>query len=921
VTNPTARLTTALAGRYTIEREIGSGGMATVYRAHDVRHDRWVALKVMRPELAALIGAERFLAEIKTTAKLQHPHILPLLDSGEVTEGRSEYGEGSRSVFYAMPYVEGESLRQRIERVKQLPIAEAVRIAIEVAEALDYAHRHGVIHRDIKPANILLHEGRALVADFGIALAVSRSDGAARMTETGMSLGTPHYMSPEQAMGERNLDARTDVYALGCVLYEMLAGEPPFTGATAQIVVAKTLNADPEPITTVRRTVPPNVAAAVMTALQKLPADRFGSAAEFAAALANPAYGTTAAGSARAARSVIRRTSVVAVIGGAAGIAGMALGVLITKALERPAIDQFLAAQFEMPVPDSIIGRGFSAGGETPVFPTRDGRLLWFTPAGLWERSLDTTGARLLLRGAQTRMNIQDISADGSTLLVSQSVGDPGGRGGRGGTHVTLNAISLRGGASRVLVDSADYAAWGGDGYIYYTYFSPQVGKGGLARIRATGGRPDTLASFADSASTVPQNLTMLPEGKGLVMTLGTRTAPSLVAFDLHGRTWHQLGAGGPKVKYVEPGFLLFSSGPSIMAAPFDTRRFAFSQPPLPLVTVDAPNVRFSVNGGTLVYRGAGSGSEAPPLALRSRHGETRQLPNVPSGWFFQSPAVSPDGQRFAVAGEAAAPAGGRGRGGGPPQHNIFVYQLPAGPMTRLGSTDDDNSPSWLPGGREIAFVRGSRDSARVWSIMRRVWDGSGDAKRVYSSGSRLALGGWLPDGRRVVVWTASPVTPTGQGTLGILSLDRPDTITPLVGTTGEVSPVVSRDGRLIAYQSNESGTPQVYVRSLVTGERRQVSLTTGSTPRWAWSGREVFFTSGALLMSAEVRSAGELSVGKLTPVLDGVVGRLVPTPLPGDSLFVAAGEGEAAALSRAPMVVMVNFQKRLAQLFAGARQ
>ena len=219
MTDPLSRLSAALADKYRIERELGAGGMATVYLAQDLKHDRKVALKVLRPELAAVIGAERFLSEIKTTANLQHPHILPLFDSGEADS----------FLFYVMPYVEGETVRDRISREKQLPVADAVRITTEVAAALDYAHRHGVIHRDIKPENILLHDGSALVADFGIALAASKAGGT-RMTETGMSLGTPHYMSPEQAMGEREITARTDVYALGCVAYEMLMGEPPFTG-------------------------------------------------------------------------------------------------------------------------------------------------------------------------------------------------------------------------------------------------------------------------------------------------------------------------------------------------------------------------------------------------------------------------------------------------------------------------------------------------------------------------------------------------------------------------------------------------------------------------------------------------------------------------------------------------------------------
>ena len=275
MTDVLARLDTALAGRYHLDRELGAGGMATVYLAHDLRHDRRVAMKVLRPELAAVIGAERFLSEIKTTAHLQHPHILPLFDSGETDS----------FLFYVMPYVEGESLRDRLNRDKQLPISDAIRIAREVADGLDYAHRHGVVHRDIKPENILLHDGRALIADFGIALAASKA-GETRMTQTGMSLGTPSYMSPEQAMGDREIGARSDIYALGAMTYEMLVGDPPFTGSTAQAIVAKAMTEKPIPPTRLRDTVPPAVEDAVLTALQKLPADRFATAKEFGEALA-----------------------------------------------------------------------------------------------------------------------------------------------------------------------------------------------------------------------------------------------------------------------------------------------------------------------------------------------------------------------------------------------------------------------------------------------------------------------------------------------------------------------------------------------------------------------------------------------------------------------------------------------------------
>src|SRR6267378_41792 len=311
----TARLTAALVGRYAIERELGAGGMATVHLARDLKHDREVALKILRPELAAVLGAERFLQEIRISARLDHPHILTLIDSGE----------NDGFVWYVLPYVRGESLRDKLTREKQLPIEETVRIATQVASALDYAHRHGVIHRDIKPENILLHEGEPVVADFGIALAV-REAGGARLTETGLSLGTPQYMSPEQATGGQELDARSDVYSLAAVVYEMLAGEPPHTGPTVQAVIAKLLTERPTRIRTVRDTVPEGIDSAVAKALAKVPADRFASAAEFAAALAEPGARSTAG----------RRRRRVAVAASIAGVVALASVAAVWHPWRRP---------------------------------------------------------------------------------------------------------------------------------------------------------------------------------------------------------------------------------------------------------------------------------------------------------------------------------------------------------------------------------------------------------------------------------------------------------------------------------------------------------------------------------------------------------------------------------------------------------
>ncbi|NIM51789.1 MAG: protein kinase, partial [Gemmatimonadales bacterium] len=279
VTDLLERFKAALADRYAIERELGSGGMATVYLAHDLKHDREVALKVLRPELSAVLGSERFLREIRIAAKLNHPHILALHDSGEA--------EGF--LYYVMPHVAGESLRSKLNREKQLALDETIALTQQVAAALDYAHQAGVIHRDIKPENILIHQGEALVADFGIALAVSAAGGT-RLTDTGLSLGTPEYMSPEQATGERELTARSDLYSLGAVVYEMLVGEPPHTGNTVQAIIAKVVSVTPQPIPRVREAVPGNVEAAVQCALSKAPADRFASGAEFARALTDPAF-------------------------------------------------------------------------------------------------------------------------------------------------------------------------------------------------------------------------------------------------------------------------------------------------------------------------------------------------------------------------------------------------------------------------------------------------------------------------------------------------------------------------------------------------------------------------------------------------------------------------------------------------------
>jgi serine/threonine-protein kinase len=304
MTDALERLSAALADRYRIERELGQGGMATVYLAEDLKHKRMVAIKVLAPELTAVLGAERFLREIETTASMRHPHILPLYDSGEAAE----------LLYYVMPYVEGESLRDRLDREKQLPLDDALQVAREVADALSYAHSRGIVHRDIKPENILLESGHAVVADFGIARAISAAGGTT-LTGTGMAIGTPAYMSPEQAAGSKDLDGRSDLYSLGCVLYEMLAGQPPFTGPTVESVVHQHLTAEPRSVTQLRPAVPAAVAMALQRALAKTPADRFNPVALFAEAIreSGAAAVTTPAPARRARRWAVPAAALVLV--------------------------------------------------------------------------------------------------------------------------------------------------------------------------------------------------------------------------------------------------------------------------------------------------------------------------------------------------------------------------------------------------------------------------------------------------------------------------------------------------------------------------------------------------------------------------------------------------------------------------------
>ena len=431
------QLLAALADRYAIEREIGAGGMATVYLARDVKHDREVALKVLRPELGAVLGAERFLAEIRITARLDHPHILTLIDSGAA----------NGLLYYVLPFVRGESLRDRLKREKQLSVEEAVRIARQIASALDYAHKHGVVHRDIKPENILLHEGEAMLADFGIALGVKEAGGN-RLTETGLSLGTPQYMSPEQATGDHAVDARSDVYSLAAVLYEMLAGEPPVTGPTAQAMIAKLMTERPTRLRVVRASVPPEVEDAVAKALDKTPADRFASAADFGRALEHHTPMTGGHPSAEAVpASKPARTIALAV--GASVIAALAV-VGFTKFRHRGA-EWVLKDRSQLTFTGNVLYSAISQDGKQLAYWTRkcSGATCTY---GVSVQDIGGTTTRQILDGATNVFGIE-WSPDRRNLIVAGAIE------GRAGEFL----LSALGGPPRFLTTGAATFWSGGD--------------------------------------------------------------------------------------------------------------------------------------------------------------------------------------------------------------------------------------------------------------------------------------------------------------------------------------------------------------------------------------------------------------------------------------------------------------------------
>ena len=840
-----SRLQTALADRYRLDNEIGAGGMATVYLAHDIRHDRRVALKVLRPELAAVIGAERFLAEIKLTANLQHPHILPLFDSGEADS----------FLFYVMPFVAGETLRNRLVRDKQLPVPEAVRIATEVASALDYAHRHGVVHRDIKPENILLHEGQAMVADFGIALAASKASDD-RMTETGMSLGTPHYMSPEQAMGAREITARSDVYALGAVLYEMLTGDPPFTGSTAQAIVARVVTETPRPLLPQRHTIPPQVEAAVLTALEKLPADRFGTAAQFATALADPKYASaTTVASPVALPRAKRSWDTVSLA--AFGIAGLAIVAALWGWL-RPAPTP-LVNRFSLLFRTAEGLRPSATAGNIAISP--DGtKLVYIGPA--------EGGTRLWLREHDKLRPTPIPGTDGAVSPFFSPDGRQLGfiRNGR-----TVRILSLEGGPPLTLSDSINSSGgdWGTDGYVYIEVDS------GLARIRATGGPLEPIYKFSAERRDIGAEWpNALPGGHGLIFRL-RRAGQAPSEFDIMGMTLPH-GEARPLIRgiyarYAASGHLLvITADGKLLAVPFDPVKVALTGSPVALlegVRSGPFEVDLAVSAtGTLVYASGGSSG----LTRAFWVGRDGAASPVDSTWDPQgtisSVALSRDGKTLAV---------GLLRGAA---QDIWVKQLPTGPFSRITFGDSAHfRASWSADGRSLIYITDRGTGGGLPYITRA--DGTGPSRALLSSPFNFVHVVQSLDGRWLLLRRG--LSEVGNGDIYGLKAGDSALVPLLTSPAREASPALSPDGRWLAYESDESGTNEVYVRPFpdVGSGRWQVSLSGGNSPLWAHSGRELFYVNGRQeMVSIEVRPGATFTVGEPRVLFPATSYNITPT-------------------------------------------
>jgi serine/threonine-protein kinase len=832
MSQPPPRLKKALEGRYELQRQVGAGGMATVYLAEDARHDRLVALKVLKPELAAVVGAERFLSEIRTTASLQHPHILPLFDSGEA----------DGFLFYVMPYVEDETLRERIDREKQLPVDEAVRIASGVAEALDYAHRSGVVHRDIKPANVLLREGHAVVADFGVALAVQQAGGG-RLTETGLSVGTPYYMSPEQATGDRPPDARSDLYGVGCMLHEMLVGEPPFTGSTAQAVLARVLTEDPRPVSAYRKAVPPHVESAVLKTLERLPADRFGSGQEFAKALADPGFRHgvhTHAGADPRGSSWIRALPW--------GLLVLALAVGAWGWLGGPqAQGEPVAGRARIQLPGITDARS----NTTTAVVSGNGQVLAYSgdqgvQRGILVRRLASLQVQHVpgTEGSEVAF----LSDDGSLLGFRRSS--------------QLFTVRLDGGTPSPVAGSEGVTTNGhpattGEAGIVFA-----AASGELVLLREDGSPPDTLTRPGPTELHVsPESL---PGGRHvLYAVVGPDLGESRIeVVSIADRETRVVLSGGALTPQYADGHLTYvTQEGNLLAVPFDAAQARVTGSATTLGervnTTRFGTAEHAAASGVILY------ADAPPLRMVEidQAGGRREILSEPREWHHLR--YSPDGRRLAL--DYTDPSDGT--------RDVWVYDQGAGTLSRITQLGDAHDPMWLPDGTQISFFSLSHADGPLLltaadgsgSVTPLRWEGGVDPRAMTDPGA------WLPDGSGYI---GGAFEEGGQRDLWLIPRTRGSPRQLTSTPADELAPAISRDGRWLAYQGDETGRAEIYVRSLGgAGGRLQVSNSGGTEPVWGPAGDVLYYLEpgqeGVRLVEALIDRQPRLAVRGRTTVVE----------------------------------------------------
>ena len=909
-------LSAALADRYRIERQLGEGGMATVYLAEDLKHDRKVALKVLRPELAAVLGADRFVQEIKTTAQLQHPHILPLYDSGSTA---AAHGGGREFLYYVMPYIQGETLREKLDREQQLGIDEAVKITTEVADALQYAHEQGVIHRDIKPENILLRNGRAFVADFGIALAVSAAAGG-RMTETGLSLGTPHYMSPEQATADKHLTNRSDIYSLGSVLYEALTGEPPHTGSSAQMIIMKIVTDVARPVRELRKAVPPHIAAAVAMALEKLPADRFDSAKAFADALHNPAFTSTVATDKTVGAAGLASRRV-------AGPALMAV-TLLTIALAawswiRTSRTTTSVARYPTTLGASGALDGLTLAVEAALSP--DGASLVFRspltgPGQLYVKRRDEVVARPLA-GTEGGSG-PFFSPDGAWIgFVANG---------------QLRRIPSAGGASLKLADSVNptfnRGAWLEDGSIVYY----DVPTHTLRRLRSGDATSQVIVPPAKIGGRFPMLPTPLPSSRGFLFMAHLTNCVGPVScrpfrvyvYDMRRDTVRALFDDAIGAWYVPSGHVLYlTSAGTLMAAPWDNAALAPNGRPVAVLDgIQAPGFLISKEGTAYYLLGRPEFAPGPvPNAAVVWVDRTGHVEPVDSSWQVNTGGTYTSGDRATDWGLALSPDGRRialtmltDRG-----TDIWIKQLPRGPASRLTLyAGVDRSPAWTPDGRAITFLSDrptSTDTTRKanpFNVWEQAADGTGEASLLWGKDAPTDAFP-SPDGRWIVLGAARSTGASAQGEI-LAAQPGVDTLARRIVATGSDAngAALSPDSRWLAYVSNEQGANEVFVRPFpdVNSGKWQVSSGGGGAPLWAHNGRELFYVANGKMYVVRINPGPPFSAEPprvLFAIPDGVragsLGRGMFAITPDDQRFLMVRDNSWGDMAGTPTLVVVQ--------------